>query len=541
MSTLMIVTVLKMHRIVITEIDNIKSERYDASLVQKINITSEVITNLESDISNLKENLYAQEIKIQNLHMILDATLNNTVNKLNNTVTTVIKSMGEEVYMVSQDVLTQSSLMAYQFSGTFTIFGSILSIWHMSSHIRSFKEPFVQRKILAILWMCPIYSVTSWLSLVFPSSAGYLTVLKDCYEAYVIYTFLSFLIAVLGRGDRKVVVELLAKHVMGNTVESDDRYYNGPISFFRKKNNSQSFPMNFNLFGCRSQYTDAKANAEAVLYQCQLFALQFVFVRPITSVALLVSDNFYESRWNWRYPQFYISIIVNISVFFAFTGLLKFFHVVSEDLRWCYPFSKFMCIKGVIFMTFWQGFVISIIASNIYKSVDDEKIYDTKRMEWSLEVQNFLICLEMFFFSIAHMFSYPAEEWEDGYRNRQECHQKATFSDNLALRDFIHDIKLVMQKKKKNRKRVRIERRSEMIERISDSSSCVAYTNNLKGELNVIGHYIDEYCDDNLRENDHYSENCDVGGRNFNKVPEVILMDDSKNNVKNYEDLHSIS
>lgn len=41
----------------------------------------------------------------------------------------------------------------------------------------------------------------------------YLGIIRDCYEAYAIYMFLSFLIAVLGKGDRNVVVDVLTEHV----------------------------------------------------------------------------------------------------------------------------------------------------------------------------------------------------------------------------------------------------------------------------------------------------------------------------------------
>lgn len=80
-------------------------------------------------------------------------------------------------------------------------------MWHVTSHLRNFHNPVVQRKILAILWMAPIYSTSSWFSLVFVSCEAYLSILKDCYEAYVVYVFLSFLISVLGNGDREAVVD----------------------------------------------------------------------------------------------------------------------------------------------------------------------------------------------------------------------------------------------------------------------------------------------------------------------------------------------
>ena len=66
---------------------------------------------------------------------------------------------------------------------------------------------------MAILWMSPIYGLTSFLSLILPPSGEpYLGIVKDFYESYVIYQFLSFLIAVLGRGDRETVVRTLARH-----------------------------------------------------------------------------------------------------------------------------------------------------------------------------------------------------------------------------------------------------------------------------------------------------------------------------------------
>ena len=87
-------------------------------------------------------------------------------------------------------------------------------MFHMTAHfhLRKMNQPFVQRKIMAILWMSPIYGLTSFMSLVVPSGEPVFDIVKDFYESYVIYTFLSFLIAVLGRGEREVVVRRLAQH-----------------------------------------------------------------------------------------------------------------------------------------------------------------------------------------------------------------------------------------------------------------------------------------------------------------------------------------
>jgi HD-GYP domain-containing protein (c-di-GMP phosphodiesterase class II) len=51
----------------------------------------------------------------------------------------------------------ENNFMKYQVAGTFTILSCLISMWHMGSHSRKMNQPAIQRKILAILWMCPIY------------------------------------------------------------------------------------------------------------------------------------------------------------------------------------------------------------------------------------------------------------------------------------------------------------------------------------------------------------------------------------------------
>jgi hypothetical protein len=297
------------------------------------NITLELhnITDVSDQIISLRTDLEAQKQELAKLQNLVEYQLNTTVKKLNETVEQVQQNVDQQVQEVNDNVSSQNSLMAYQFAGTFAILGSLISFWHMTAHIRKYHAPTVQRKIIAIMWMIPIYSVSSWLGLVFVEAQAYLSIFKDMYEAYAIYTFLSFLIAILGRGDREAVITVLAQH--GDHLKAPIR--------MRPWIKGDAFP-------------SVRHKAEAVLDQCQFFTLQFVLLRPITTIVIVVCDAFHESRWDPKYPQFYVTMVVNISIFFAFTGLVRFYHVVKNDLSWCAPFSKFLCIKGVVFMTFWQ-------------------------------------------------------------------------------------------------------------------------------------------------------------------------------------------
>jgi hypothetical protein len=62
--------------------------------------------------------------------------------------------------------------------------------------------------------------------------------------------------------------------------------------------------------------------------------------------------------------------------------------------------------------------------------------------EWAKSAQNFLICLEMLLFSIAHFYCFPTDEWEEGYRVK---HSQGNFGDSIALGDFFQDLKLILR------------------------------------------------------------------------------------------------
>lgn len=48
--------------------------------------------------------------------------------------------------------------------------------------------------VFRILWMVPIYAVNAWIGLEFPEQSIYVDSLRECYEAYVIYNFMKYLL-----------------------------------------------------------------------------------------------------------------------------------------------------------------------------------------------------------------------------------------------------------------------------------------------------------------------------------------------------------
>jgi len=338
----------------------------------------------QGDIAKVNDNLrsvqsqpssYAKQVKT--LTILVSESLNATDEYINNVTNTV----SEAQVVIHQDMATvqdiqqnQNSLMAVQFAGMFTILVILVSGYHLSQHIRHMHEPVVQRKIMAVLWMTPVYSMSSWLSLVFESAEPYLAVIREFYEAYCVYMFLSFLIAVLGRGDWRAVITLLK--LRADQLSKPDKYRCGPIAFKRcwrrccnrcgkrrrvpnegimgenaTNNNAPELEMtNQNAHEYIDEYGNyvSRIKAEAVLDQCQLHAMQFVLLRPLTAIGWLISNQLVEPKQflDPTTPQLYFTIVTNGSIFFAFRGLVRFYHATSTNLAWCNPWPKFLCIKG---------------------------------------------------------------------------------------------------------------------------------------------------------------------------------------------------
>jgi FlaG/FlaF family flagellin (archaellin) len=147
--------------------------------------------NLETTQHELNDELDAVEqevtIKLEKTLKELDQTVQAAENEIQDQVDTVKKNFDKYVVVTQDQFSMENSFMVYQLAGTFTLLACLISMWHMTAHLRKLKQPVIQRRILSILWMPPIYAITSWFSLVFTPAEGYLAIIKDAYEAYIIY------------------------------------------------------------------------------------------------------------------------------------------------------------------------------------------------------------------------------------------------------------------------------------------------------------------------------------------------------------------
>jgi len=192
----------------------------------------------------------------------------------------------------------ENDFLKYQLSGTFTLLAVLVALWHVTHHVRHLHQPLVQRRILAILWMVPVYGVTSWLSLVFPQARRELGVARDCYEAYAVYTFFAFLLEVLrGDGQSNNHPRLSRSNSSnGGGGPSSDQEVVALLTANaqRKVNVGKGFLRPPFYLPCGLARVPLKQLARAALWQCRFCLMQFVMLKPVLTLLPFVLNRYYR-------------------------------------------------------------------------------------------------------------------------------------------------------------------------------------------------------------------------------------------------------
>lgn len=68
-----------------------------------------------------------------------------------------------------------------------------ISLFHAWEHLTNFVRPRLQSQIVRIIFMVPVYSVESFLSIVYMKNAFYFQAVREIYESYVIYCFMRWM------------------------------------------------------------------------------------------------------------------------------------------------------------------------------------------------------------------------------------------------------------------------------------------------------------------------------------------------------------
>ena len=289
-----------------------------------------------------------------------------------------------------------------------------ITLYEVTQHLENYRAPRLQRHVIRILFMVPIYAIDGWFALRFKSKTIYFDTVRECYEAYVIYNFYTYCIVYLQEFCAPGLAHIVA----------------------RKATQPHIWPL--------SMVMRAPRMGEPFLRLCRHGVINYVVIRPVTSLLAFIADS--NGKYGdgqilnpWvAYP--YLVFINNLSQAWAMYCLILLYKVMNRELAPLRPFYKFVSVKAVVFFSFWQSMAIAVLVKTGVISTNDQawaSDYDAAAL--ANAIQAFCICIEMFFAAIAHAYAFPPEEYNIGQPLPQRKFTQNVM-DLFDVRDVYHDI-----------------------------------------------------------------------------------------------------
>lgn len=131
-----------------------------------------------------------------------------------------------------------------------------------------------------------------------------------------------------------------------------------------------------------------------------------MLIKPITAILSCVFEHYgiyHDGHFEWYSGYMYLSAINNTSISLSLYCLVLFYMATEERLKPFSPFAKFLCIKAILFFSFWQACAFTVLLKmNLFDR-------DTANVAQSL-----IISVEMVFAAVAQSFAFNYKPFLDG-------------------------------------------------------------------------------------------------------------------------------
>jgi Organic solute transporter Ostalpha len=258
--------------------------------------------------------------------------------------------------------------------------------------------------------MVPIYAASSWGSIMSLKAAFWLDPIRDIYEAFTIYTFLQLLINFIG-GERSLIIMMHGRQ---------------PVSH----------PWPLSLYCNKVDISDPHT-----FLAIKRGILQYTWLKPVLSLATIImkaTDTYQEGYLGVTSGYLWTGVLYNVSVSVSLYSLAMFWVCMSEDLKPFRPVPKFLCIKLIIFASYWQGFFLSILQF-LGAIPNDVPGYTPDNL--AAAIQDALICFEMPLFAVSHWYAFSSHDYADVTISAARMPVKFALRDAFGIRDLIEDSK----------------------------------------------------------------------------------------------------
>lgn len=291
--------------------------------------------------------------------------------------------------------------------GVMTLIATVASIWLIWKHLTYYTCPQQQRHIVRLLVMVPVYAIVSFMSYLFYHEALYYQTIRDCYEAVLVTSFFYLILAYTGDTNAE-------QHAVFRNLKFERWVF--PLGSLRYKPEGLHF-----------------------LWIMKISVLQYAIVRPLCTFAAVGLEYFgYYCLHSWMpwFGHVWCAILISISVTVAMFCLIQLYVPVRQLVDPNKPILKFLSIKTIVFLTFWQDTLLSFLVS--FNVIKETEYFTADQIQAGINA--LLQCFWMMVFGFVHVkaFSYlpyrPADEKRTTLRGR-------AMLDSLDFRDWFWEMK----------------------------------------------------------------------------------------------------
>lgn len=295
-------------------------------------------------------------------------------------------------------------------AATFIIFLSICM------HLLNYRKPFQQRLMIRIQLIVPLFALSCYSMLVNPTAVFNKFVIepvREIYEAFVIYTFFSLLTDMLG-GEKSIVIMTSGRPPVSQ------------IGFMQY---------------CLPLLDILDPHTFLIIKRG---ILQYVWLKPVICFGVLfmellgwydVNDLGPKSLYLW------FTIVYNFSVSLSLYCLAIFWKILWTDLKPFNPVGKFLCVKLIIFASYWQGVLLAIL--NFTGILPGNSSQDENGApNIGVSIQNALLCVELIAFAFGHWFSFSYRPFTISRIPNGRLLLFYAVKDMIGVKDLVIDFKL---------------------------------------------------------------------------------------------------
>ncbi|KAI3404265.2 hypothetical protein KGF56_002904 [Candida oxycetoniae] len=168
--------------------------------------------------------------------------------------------------------------------------------------------------------------------------------------------------------------------------------------------------------------------------------LQYVWLKPIICFATLFFEiigwyNVNDMTWGSIY--LWLTLIYNASVTLSLYSLAIFWKVLWDDLKPFKPGGKFLCVKLIIFASYWQGVILAIL--NFFQVLPGSGDDTNEGGSIGVSIQSALLCIELIAFAIGHWYSFSYHPFTVSQLPWGRYKFKYALKDWLGFKDLIID------------------------------------------------------------------------------------------------------